>query len=122
MSESEAAERYRAIGAELAGQGSPVKPSMAFGMPCLKLNGKVFAGLWREAMVFKLAGEQHAAGLALPGAGLFEPMAGRPMKAWVQVPLAHAAAWPALAEQALQCVAAEAATPSPRPARRRRPT
>ncbi len=120
-SESEATNRYQAIGAALAGADSPVTLSKAFGMPCLKLNGKVFAGFWRDEMVFKLGGEQHRAALDLPGASVFEPMAGRPMKAWVQVPYAHQAAWPELAEQALRTLAAEAAAPAPRrPARARR--
>ena len=40
-------------------------------------------------MVFKLEGDDHAQALALPGAQLFDPMGGRPMKAWVQVPAAQ---------------------------------
>jgi hypothetical protein len=40
-------------------------------------------------MIFKLQGEDHARALKLNGAHSFEPMAGRPMKAWVQVPPEH---------------------------------
>ena len=40
-------------------------------------------------MIFKLQGEDHTRALELTGAHLFEPMAGRPMKAWVQVPPEH---------------------------------
>ncbi|HLZ69519.1 MAG TPA: hypothetical protein VKV26_06350 [Dehalococcoidia bacterium] len=121
MSEDAAASRYHAIGAALGGGDGPVTAGKAFGMPCLKLNGKLFAGFYQGEMVFKLAGAEHRAALDLPGATLFEPMAGRPMRAWVQVPYAHEAAWPELAEQALRTLAAEAPAPAPkRPARARR--
>jgi hypothetical protein len=36
-------------------------------------------------MVFKLAGDADAR-LGLPGAHLFEPMQGRPMREWAEVP------------------------------------
>jgi len=58
-------------------------------------------------MIFKLAGRAHAEALALPGATLFEPMAGRPMKAWVQVPATAADHWEMLAEAALAGAASE---------------
>ena len=58
-----------------------------FGMPGIKRRGgKAFCGLYGDDMIFKLEGQDHARALGLAGAHLFEPMAGRPMKAWVQVP------------------------------------
>jgi hypothetical protein len=73
-----------------------------FGMPTLKLDGKALAGIYGEAMVFKLADDAHAEALGLPGAHLFDPSGmGRPMKAWVVVPPAHADRWEDLAELAL---------------------
>lgn len=58
-----------------------------FGMPCLKIGGKAFAGTYDKALVFKLSGEAHAEALALPKAHLFDPSgAGRPMKEWVVTP------------------------------------
>jgi hypothetical protein len=73
-----------------------------FGMPALLLNRKAFAGLYGDAMVFKLTGDAHAAALVLAGAELFDPsQMDRPMKAWVVVPTAHAAKWCGLADQAL---------------------
>ena len=72
-----------------------------FGMPSLMIAGKPFAGLSGEDMIFKLSGEAHARALALPGAKPFDPMGGRPMKAWVQVPPEHSELWPDLAEEAL---------------------
>ena len=48
-----------------------------FGMPSVKRgDGKAFAGLYGDEVVFKLAGDAHAAALALDGARLFELMAG----------------------------------------------
>src|SRR5690348_15926393 len=71
---------------------SPTTSSKLFGIPCLKSDrGKAFAGFYQEAMVFKLGGAAHAKALALPGAQLFDPMHGRPMKAWVEVPAEYAA-------------------------------
>ena len=61
------------------------------GYPSLKHAGKLLACFVRdeEAMVFKLADQQEReAALALEGAHLFEPMAGRAMKEWVVVPAA----------------------------------
>lgn len=76
------------------------------GMPTLYLGGRAFAGLYGDAMVFKLASSEHAAALTLAGARLFDPSGmGRPMKAWVEVPLTHAADWPRLAESAAHGIA-----------------
>ena len=84
-----ARERYDRLLQELGEELDVAKVSM-FGMPSIKRrSGKAFAGLYGEDMVFKLAGDAHAEALALEGAHLFEPMAGRPMKAWVVVPPAH---------------------------------
>lgn len=88
------------LGIDLA-RRSPTTTSKMFGMPCLKAGGKAFAGLFGEAMVFKLTGDAHAKALALPGAHLFDPMGGRPMKEWVEVPDAHAKRWPEFADAAL---------------------
>jgi len=81
-----------------------VSKSQMFGMPCVKVNGKAFASLNGGAMVFKLAGEERGRALALSGAKLFEPMAGRAMKEWVEVPVEAGEAWQALAENALAYV------------------
>jgi hypothetical protein len=81
---------------------SPATTGAMFGMPCLKAGGKAFAGFYQGAMVFKLTGAEHASALALSGARLFDPMGGRPMKQWVEVPHAHAARWAELARAALR--------------------
>jgi hypothetical protein len=82
-----------------------VSKSQMFGMPCIKVNGKAFASLNGETMVFKLSGEERSLALGLVGSHLFEPMAGREMKEWVQVPLEQGEAWQKLAENALAYVA-----------------
>ena len=100
----DAAERYTEIADDLAARHAEVQLGQMMGMPALKAGGKMIGGFAPEsgAMVFKLpepAARERA--LALPGATLFDPRGGRPMKEWVQVPVEHEAEWPALAEQAL---------------------
>jgi hypothetical protein len=92
--------RFTALLEELSAKRDVVKASM-FGMPGIKRRGgKAFCGLYGEDMIFKLAGEDHARALTLEGAHLFEPMAGRPMKAWVAVPPEHQSQYGALARAA----------------------
>jgi len=92
--------RFDAVVDELKNELDIVAASM-FGMPSIKRRtGKAFASLYGDDMVFKLEGEVHEAALALHGAHLFEPMAGRPMKAWVQVPPTHETQWADLARKA----------------------
>jgi hypothetical protein len=100
VSEATRAE-YDQIAERLAAQAG-VKAGQMMGMPMLYLDGKAVAGLFGDAMIFKLDGDAHAAALARRGATLFDPSGmGRPMKAWVQVPTDDAQAWPGLADEAL---------------------
>ena len=95
---------YDKLAAELA-ETTPTTVTKMFGMPSLKAaNGKAYAGLFNEAMVFKLGGPALAEALALPGAQAFDPMGGRPMKEWVEVPVEHVSKWPELARKALEYV------------------
>jgi hypothetical protein len=92
--------RFTALLDELTSERDVVKVSM-FGMPGIKRRGgKAFCGTYGDDMLFKLSGEDHARALSLKGAHLFEPMAGRPMKAWVQVPPEHVAQYADLARAA----------------------
>ncbi|MFN0071537.1 MAG: hypothetical protein ACKVVP_08635 [Chloroflexota bacterium] len=75
-----------------------------FGMPVLKINGKAFAGANGAAMVFKLDAVALARALAIPEVGHFDPMGGRPMREWVEVPAAQAEHWLALSRAALDYV------------------
>jgi hypothetical protein len=87
----------------------PLKESKMFGMPCLKRaspegkGGKVVAGHWKDGgLTVKLTDEvQREAALALPGAALFDPGMGRPMREWVLVPEAQSGEWKRLVEQAI---------------------
>ena len=89
-----------AAGLEAAGV---VRGSM-FGMPCLKVGKKVLAGMFGDAMTFKLPPEPREKALALPGAEPFDPGMGRPMKEWVVIPLAQSETWPEYAAEALDYV------------------
>ncbi|HEY6813565.1 MAG TPA: hypothetical protein VI074_12855 [Propionibacteriaceae bacterium] len=92
--------RFATVLEELSSERDVVKASM-FGMPGIKRRGgKAFCGLYGDDMIFKLADGDHARALGLKGAHLFEPMAGRPMKAWVQVPPEHESQYGALARAA----------------------
>jgi hypothetical protein len=98
--------RYDELVDDLVAQSDDVEATKMMGMPSVKRNGKLVAGFAEtaNAMTFKLTDPAaHAGALALEGAELFDPSGrGRPMKAWVQVPAAHADRWPKLAGQALQ--------------------
>ena len=110
---------YAAIGTALASDG--VELSNMFGMPAMKCGGKAFAGLFGDAMVFKLAGDAHAEALALKGSVLFDPSGmGRAMKAWVVVESAHAKKWSSLAKLALQSLTEAPVKAAKQPAPRKR--
>ena len=78
-----------------------VKRRPLFGCPSVWHEpGKPFLSLWGDDMVFRLAGDEVEAALALPGAVPFEPMAGRTMTGWVRVSRASSDHWHDLAHQA----------------------
>ena len=64
----------------------PVQFKQMFGAPCYWTNGNMFAALHQDDMIVRLSEEDRAALLAEPGAHLFEPMEGRPMKEYVVFP------------------------------------
>lgn len=86
-----------------------VSSGQMFGKPCLKINGKAFASLHKETVVFKLTGEQHKLAMSLNGAVLWDPSGkGRPMKEWVALPTTESKRFKALANAALLYVARSA--------------
>ncbi len=96
--------QYDAVADEVMATSPTIQGKM-FGMPCLKTNGKAFAGFSEGAMVFKLPVPQHTEALALSEAHLFDPSGrGHPMKEWVKVPAEHASKWLELARAAQQYV------------------
>ncbi len=79
----------------------PVRRKPLFGCPATWHDGgKPFMSLWGDDLVFRLAGDDLATALALPGAATFEPAAGRPMTGWVRVPRTASSHWHDLAQQA----------------------
>jgi hypothetical protein len=97
--------RYDEIADDLAARHPDVQLGQMMGMPAIKAGGKMIGGFSDAAgaMVFKLPDvELRERALALAGAKLFDPAGGRPMKEWVQVPVAHADEWASLADQALR--------------------
>lgn len=78
----------------LAKEIPEVKESKMFGAECLKTpNGKAAAMFWKDCIVVKLTGEAYKDALSLDGTSLFEPMEGRPMKEWVQIPFDYSDKW-----------------------------
>ena len=57
-----------------------------FGQPCAFVNGKMFAGLLQEIAFVRLPPSLHAELDAEFGVRHFEPMLGRPMRAYVVLP------------------------------------
>jgi len=101
-------EKYQEI-CEALSQAKGVEVSNMFGMPALKREKKAFAGLFGDAMVFKLSGDAHTVALDLAGAELFDPSGmKRPMKAWVVVPARHKSRWLTLAKQSFDDIGAGA--------------
>lgn len=76
-----------------------LQPGKMFGALCLKTpNGKAAAMFWKDHIVVKLSGDMYKEALSLDGSVLFEPMEGRPMKEWVQIPFHYEEKWKKYAE------------------------
>jgi hypothetical protein len=75
-----------------------------FGMPVLKVGGKVFVGLWKKQLSVKIGVPRVQALLKAKAGKQFDPSGmGRPMKEWVLVKEPETSAkkkWMALAEEA----------------------
>jgi hypothetical protein len=70
------------------------KAGKMFGSLCIKApNGKAAAMLWKDCLVVKLKGDEFNDALSLDGCKLFEPMEGRAMKEWVQIPFQYKKEW-----------------------------
>lgn len=83
------------------------KPGKMFGALCMKMpNGKSAAMFWKDNIVVKLPEEILQEAIGLNGARLFEPMEGRSMKEWVQIPSDHKSTWKTYAEISARSVEA----------------
>jgi len=58
-----------------------------FGGPCYWTGGNMFAAVHQESLFVRLGEKDRAELLTQPGAHLFEPMEGRPMKEYVVFPV-----------------------------------
>jgi TfoX/Sxy family transcriptional regulator of competence genes len=65
---------------------APVEFKPMFGGPCYWTGGNMFAAVHQESLFVRLGEQDRAELLAQPGAHLFEPMEGRPMKEYVVFP------------------------------------
>jgi len=62
------------------------EPRKMFGYPCAFVNGQMLCGVFADRLMLRLSDEDRAKFLKLPGARPFEPMPGRAMKEYVEVP------------------------------------
>ena len=109
--EDECERRYAAIAAQLTQlPGVTQATKRGFAQFGLKVEGKLFASLWRrDSLILKLP-RNRVDWLADSGDGRrFDPGHGRPMKEWVVVNAGAAVDWLDLAREALDFVRAVAA-------------
>ena len=66
---------------------APVEFKPMFGGPCYWTGGNMFAAVHQESLFVRLGEKDRAELLTQPGAHLFEPMEGRPMKEYVVFPV-----------------------------------
>jgi TfoX/Sxy family transcriptional regulator of competence genes len=101
----------------LVAPGAPAERRTMFGYPCAFVHGNMFLGLFEDRMMLRLGESDRVAFLGLAGARTFEPMPGRPMREYVEVPGALLADRAALA----RWIAKSLAYASALPVRTRRP-
>jgi hypothetical protein len=84
--------------AEALPEAPGVERRKMFGYPAAFVGGNLFASLHGSDVVLRLPGDARAVLLNQPGAHIFEPMAGRPMREYVVLPPAIIADRPTLRE------------------------
>ena len=57
-----------------------------FGYPCAFVNGQMLTGVFGDRIMLRLSETDRARFLELPGAKTFEPIPGRPMREYVELP------------------------------------
>ena len=72
--------------AVMPGPERGVEKRQMFGAPVRFANGNMCMGLHNNRIVLRLSEADRGSFLKLPGASIFEPMPGRPMKEYVSVP------------------------------------
>jgi TfoX/Sxy family transcriptional regulator of competence genes len=63
-----------------------VQPKKMFGYPAAFVNGNMFSSLFQSSMILRLSEQDRTACASRFGARLFEPMPGRPMREYIEVP------------------------------------
>ena len=71
--------------AALTAAGAHERRTM-FGYPAAFANSQMFACVFQDRIMLRLAPADRERALTLPGARLFEPMPGRPMREYVDLP------------------------------------
>ena len=98
----------------ILGADGGVEVAKMFSQDCLRVGSKFFAMLFQSELVVKLSPDEVQAIVAKKQGRQFDPMKGRPMKEWVQVPLGKVD-WVALARRSMEYVwANQGAKVSPR--------
>jgi TfoX/Sxy family transcriptional regulator of competence genes len=90
-----------------------------FGYPAAFTNGKMFAGLHQDNMVLRLPDDERSLFLQQPGARVFEPMPGRPMREYVVAPPALLASTADLVAWLEKAFAYTSTLPPKKPSRRK---
>lgn len=105
---SEAQVRYDKLVDALTGQPGVTPPDAnggkGFGSDALRVDGRIFAMLSRDALVVKLPATRVRELIAQGAGGPFDAGKGSPMKEWVTVAAQDDAIWLALAREALAFV------------------
>jgi len=112
MAWTKAPEALMARFGESLPQSPDVQARKMFGYPAAFVNGNMFAGVFQDQVFARLAPAEKAALGAVHGPHPFEPMAGRPMQAYVRAPDAVMADEAALADFLAKGLAFTAALPA----------
>ena len=68
-------------------EGLPeVEQRKMFGYPCAFVHGQMLTGIFQDRIMLRLSEADRATFLKQPGAKPFEPMPGRPMREYVELP------------------------------------
>lgn len=73
--------------AMIAGKAGVERRQM-FGYPCAFLNGNMLTGLFEDRLMMRLSEADRTKAAADLGARTFEPMKGRPMREYMELPAA----------------------------------
>jgi len=93
---------FEQVADTLSGGRTGVDRGKMMSAPGIRYDGKVFAFLWRDAMVFRLGRQYDPAADGLAGIENLNPFKNKPpMKDWFVIPADHQVRWPDLADAAL---------------------